>query len=149
MPALCSTAMPPGRQTGFTLLEAIVALAIMATTLLALYAWLGSNAIAIARAQAVNDGLIDARTALEVIESINPMQELEGSRDVGEMTVRWQAEPITDRRTGITQSGSAAPFDFTLYQLHVETLRAGQVTHNFSLRKAGWLATMTLSEDEP
>ncbi|PJK14734.1 hypothetical protein CO613_04475 [Lysobacteraceae bacterium NML07-0707] len=143
------TAMHPDRQTGFTLLEAIVALVIMATTLLALYAWLGSNTIAAARVQATSDGLTDARAALEVIEGINPMQEQNGSREVGEMIVRWQAEPITDRRTGITQSGSAAPFDFTLYQLHVETLRAGQITHDFSLRKAGWLATMTLLEDEP
>ncbi|PJK09227.1 hypothetical protein CO614_02105 [Lysobacteraceae bacterium NML120232] len=148
MPVPRSTAMRSGRQTGFTLLEAIVALVIMATTLLALYAWLGSNTIAAGRAQAVHSGLIDARTALEVLEGINPMQEEEGSRDVGEMTIRWRAEPITDRRTGITQSNSAAPFDFTLYQLHVETLRAGQVTHAFSLRKAGWIATMTLSEED-
>ena len=134
-------------QPGFTLLEAIVALVIMATTLLALYAWLGSNAIAVRRAQAVSQGLGDARVALEVVEGINPMSEDRGSREVGPLTVRWTATPLGDRRTGTTPAGSAAPYDYTLYDVHVEALRDGLVTYAFNVRRAGWVATRTLDMD--
>ena len=144
----CSRTGGPRPPQGFTLLEAIVAMVIMATTLLALYAWLGSNAIAVRRAQAVSQGLGDARVALEVVEGINPMSEDRGSREVGPLTVRWTATPLGDRRTGTTPAGSAAPYDYTLYDVHVEALRDGLVTYAFNVRRAGWVATRTLDMDD-
>src|SRR5690606_25023927 len=51
-------------QGGFSLLEAIIAMVVMATGLLALYAWLGSNTIALQRVQANAASLEDARSAL-------------------------------------------------------------------------------------
>ncbi len=141
----CRPSHPPAMaQCGFTLLEAIVAMVIMATTLIALYAWLSSNTIAVTRAQAVSQGLDDARIALAVIEGINPMQTSTGSRDVGPVSVRWTATAVTDRRTGVTATGEAAPYDFTLYDLQVETLREGRTTHAFQVRRAGWVATQVL-----
>lgn len=135
-------------QAGFTLLEAIVAMVIMATTLLALYAWLGSTTIGVQRAQAVSQGLVDARVALAVVEGINPMDSESGSRDVGELTVRWSATPVAERRAGITMVGLAAPYDFALYDVQVETLRDGRQTYAFSVRRAGWIATQVLDPDE-
>ncbi len=135
-------------QRGFTLLEAIVAMVIMATTLLALYAWLSSSAIAVGRAQAVSQGLDDGRVALAVIEGINPMASENGSREIGGLTIRWQATPIADRRSGVTVVGSAAPYDYALYEMEVETLRDGRTTQAFKVRRAGWVATRVMSMDD-
>ncbi|WP_298579453.1 prepilin-type N-terminal cleavage/methylation domain-containing protein [uncultured Luteimonas sp.] len=135
-------------QAGFTLLEAIVAMVIMATTMLALYAWLGSATIGVQRARSVAQGLADARVALAVIEGINPMDGERGSRDVGDLTVRWSAETIADRRAGVTSAGVAAPYDFALYDIEVETLRDGRQTYAFNVRRAGWVATQVLSIDD-
>ncbi len=121
---------------------------IMATTLLALYAWLGSTTIGVQRARAVSEGLVDARLALVVVEAINPMESPTGSRDVGEVSVRWTATPIADRRAGVTTAGVAAPYDFALYDVEVETLRAGEPSYRFKVRRAGWVATQVLNMDD-
>ena len=55
---------PRHRQHGFSLLEAIVALTIMATCLLALYAWLSTSTFALGRVGANSRALQDARAAM-------------------------------------------------------------------------------------
>ena len=56
------------RQGGFSLLEAIVALTIMATCLLALYAWLSTSTFALGRARDSALALQDARVAQAIVE---------------------------------------------------------------------------------
>ncbi|MCR6686518.1 type II secretion system protein [Pseudoxanthomonas sp.] len=71
----------PRAQRGFTLLEAIVAMVVMATALLALYSWLSTSTLGLRRAQAQAQALEDARTALSLVEDVNPMQDPQGQRD--------------------------------------------------------------------
>lgn len=141
-------AAPGLYQRGFSLLEAIVAMVIMATTLLALYAWLGGSTIGVKRANAVILGLEDARIALAVIEGVNPLKNESGSREMGDLTVQWTSTPLAERRAGTTSTGSLAPYDYALYEMEVTTLRAGQATHSFKVRKAGWLATQVMSLED-
>ena len=70
-------------QSGFSLLEAIVAMVVMATALLALYAWLSSSTLGLTRAQAQTRALADSRSALALVETINPMLEPSGQRRRG------------------------------------------------------------------
>lgn len=120
----------------------------MATTLLALYAWLGSSTIGMRRANAVIAGLEDARIALAVIEGVNPLKNDSGSREMGNLTVQWTSTPVADRRAGTTATGSLAPYDYALYEVEVTTLRDGQATHSFKVRKAGWLATQVMALED-
>ena len=136
-------------QHGFSLLEAIVALTIMATCLLALYAWLSTSTFALGRVSANARALQDARAAMAVMEAVNPMAEPEGRRDLPPLEIRWKARPLTERRAGMSPAGGATPFDFRLYELDVEIVREGQPVRDFSLRKAGWeIARPTSSDDE-
>jgi general secretion pathway protein I len=125
-------------QSGFTLLEAIVAMAIMATCLLALYGWLSSNTIAVSRAAAQTRALGDARAALAVVESINPMAEPQGERAVPPLTVRWESKAITPTRPGLSQAGFPTLFDFTLYDVDVQVLRDDTLVKEFTVRRSGW-----------
>ncbi len=135
-------------QHGFSLLEAIVALTIMATCLLALYAWLSTSTFALARVNANARAVQDARAAAAVMETVNPMKEPEGKRDLPPLEIRWRARPLTERRAGMSQAGSATPFDFHLYQMDVEVLRNGRVVRDFSLRKTGWEVARPRSIDD-
>ena len=136
-------------QHGFSLLEAIVALTIMATCLLALYAWLSTSTFALNRVSANARAVQDARAAVAVMETVNPMTEPEGKRDLPPLEIRWRAQPLTERRAGMSQAGGATPVDFRLYQLDVEVLRNGQTVRDFSLRKTGWeIARPRSSDDE-
>lgn len=135
-------------QSGFTLLEAIVAMVVMATALMALYAWLSSSTLAMTRAQAQNRALEDARSALALVETINPMLEPTGERQLGEIAVSWQSTPVAPRRTGRTRAGMPSLFDVTLYQMDVTVERAGEPAHGFSLRRAGWEAVRSLGNED-
>lgn len=133
---------------GFSLLEAIVAMVVMATCLLALYGWLSSSTIGLQRAQAQTQALQDARTALAMVSGLNPMAEPRGERRLGPLSVRWESEPVVARRMGMSRAAMATPFDFTLYQLRVEVLRDGRRVREFSVRKTGWEATRAPSQEE-
>lgn len=126
------------RQAGFTLLEAIVALTLFSLVGLSLFAWLGSNVIALERVQARHAALADARNALAVLETVNPLLEPEGSRLVGTLEVRWLARPVVERRSGIAPAGTQTIFDLALFDLDVEVRRGDGEPQAFSLRRAGW-----------
>ena len=74
--------------------------------------------------------------------------DVQSSREIGGLTIRWQATPIADRRSGVTVVGSAAPYDYALYEMEVETLRDGRTTQAVKVRRAGWVATRVMSMDD-
>jgi len=136
------------RQQGFSLLEAIVALTIMATCLLALYAWLSTSTLALGHVRASALALADARAAMAVVETINPMAEPNGKRDLPPLEIRWKARPLTELRLGMSPAGGATQFDFRLYELDVEVLHNGRSIREFNLRKTGWVAARRVAPDD-
>ncbi len=134
--------------TGFTLLEAIVAMVVMATSLLALYGWLSTSTISLNRAQAQNDAIEDARSALAALEAINPMSEPTGERELAPLRIRWRATPVAERRPGLTRIGMVNQFDFALYDVNVEVLRDGNLVREFSFRKTGWEVARPIDLDD-
>jgi len=135
-------------QQGFSLLEAIVALTIMSTCLLALYAWLSTSTLSLNRASAHALALQDARAAKAVVDTINPMTTPDGTRELPPLLIRWNAKPISERRYGMSISGAANQFDFMLYAIEVEVLRDGRLVYTFTTRKTGWELARPIPLDE-
>lgn len=135
-------------QQGFSLLEAIVALTIMATCLLALYAWLSTSTFALNRARANALSLQEARSALALVRTINPMVEPTGKRDLPPLDIRWKARPLTDRRIGMSRAGTSTQFDFQLYDLDVEVFRDNTLVRDFSVRRTGWEVARPILPDD-
>ena len=135
-------------QSGFSLLEAIVAMVVMATALLALYAWLSSSTLGLTRAQAQTRALADSRSALALVETINPMLEPSGQRRLGDIEVSWTTTPVVPRRTGLTRAGQPSLYEVALYDMEVSVRRDGGTEETFALRRAGYEAVRTLSEIE-
>lgn len=142
------TARRHDRQSGFTLLEAIVALVIMATTLMVLYAWLASSTLGAERSADNATTLNDARTALAYLERINPMVEPSGSATLGPFKLSWESEPVTDRRTGRSASGDPSPYDYQLFDMTAQVKREGRTEREFTVRRAGWVATRVVDPNE-
>lgn len=126
------------RQRGFTLLEAIVALTIFSMAALALFSWLGTNVNALRRVDERHAALTDARNALALVGTINPMMEPEGERRIGPLTVRWRSTPMVERKMGRGPGGGASAFDLALVRLHVEVFRGADQVDSFAVTKAGW-----------
>ena len=106
---------------GVSLLEAIVALAILGSTGLALFAWLQQSLETASRLRAINR---EARLMLDaqaLIETVNPLVQPRGERRAGEISVRWQAEPLEAPRPNSTFfPGALGPWQLGLFRLDVQ-----------------------------
>lgn len=136
------------RQSGFSLLEAIVAMTIMATSLLALYAWLSTSTLALNRSRDNSLALQDARSAVALVETINPMAEPSGHRSLPPLDIRWKTRPATEMRHGMSRSGTATQFDLRLYDMEVEVFRGQKLVREFSLRRTGWVVARPIFTDD-
>lgn len=136
------------RPDGFTLLEAIVAMVIMATSLLALYSWLSANTLALNRVQAQTRSLEDARAALAALADVNPVVNPNGERKVGPLVVRWTSSTVAERRPGLSEAGMSTQFDHELFLVSAEVSRDGRLIREFSFRKAGWAVARPVLMDD-
>jgi len=126
------------RGRGFTLLEAIVALAILATAGLALFAAMSQSVQMVQRAQQARDADAVLRNALAIIDRVNPMESPAGSMPLGDYELRWQSElvePALDSDTGQLHPGY---FEVGLYQVHLELWRGNAMARDLTLRRAGY-----------
>ncbi len=135
-------------QSGFSLLEAIVALTIFSICAMALYAWMSVNQTALVRIQARDAAVRDGRTALAALELVNPMTEPAGSRKLpGGLELRWNSNEIVPRAPGMGPGGNRLVFDLALYEMDVSALRHGRLIARFKVRRAGWETVRTMRDE--
>jgi general secretion pathway protein I len=84
-------------QRGFSLLEAIVALTLLAVAGLALFSWINASFDGIARADAAQARAQAQSNALAYIQTINPMVRPVGETKLGSLTVSWRAREIAPK----------------------------------------------------
>lgn len=109
---------------GFGLLEAIVALVLLAATGGALFAWLAQTTRDFGRADEAQERAKLSLRALALLEAINPNTEPVGERRVGDLTVSWRAELIEPVRTSVpTQAMQPVRWRVGLYRLQAEVRR--------------------------
>lgn len=139
----------PRHARGFTLLEAIVALTIFSICAIALYGWLAVNVNALARVDARANEVRDGRTALAMLEPVNPMLEPAGERDLpGGLVVRWTSSEVVKRKPAVSMTNDPLVFDIALYEMDVQALRGGRQTSQFKVRRAGWESVRKSGNDE-
>lgn len=127
------------RSAGFTLLEAIVALAILTAGTMALFAALNGALRGIERAEAA--ARLDTATlnAIALLEAVNPMQQPQGEAMLGEVRVAWRATPVEAPGPALTDYLRPGLFDVGLYDVAVVLEVGGRVERRFVLRRAGWV----------
>lgn len=125
-------------QRGFSLLEAIVALTILATVGMALFAAMSQSTQMIARAE--NARRVDSavRNAAAWMASVNPAETPQGEQQLGDVTLRWSSdlvEPMHDAMTGYLQPGL---YQVGLYDVRLELQRDGSPLTEVTIRRAGY-----------
>lgn len=123
----------PTGQTGFTLLEAVVAMTIFATSALGLYAWINSMLIGTARFDEIVIETTDVNNAVDFLSLLNPMERPDGQQQLGQLTVSWQSELMEPARPG----NLVSTYEFGLYELDVVLSRPGAQPHSLTLRQVG------------
>ncbi len=127
------------KQHGFTLIEAIVALVLIATTGMALFSWINGNIITLSRVREINAENAATQNSVEYMNNVNPMISPEGQTDMGSFRLSWKAEATTEPR-----DGAGYPFGIGLYQMAMFQTRVtiqklnGQFWFDFTLQQVGY-----------
>lgn len=123
---------------GFSLLEAIVALAILAAAGLALFAAMTQSMQMLGRverAREVDGALLNA---LATIEQVNPMDTPRGEMPLGAFVVRWTAVPVEPPRENRTTYLYPGLYEVGLYVVRMDLWRDGVLERSVELRRAGY-----------
>lgn len=123
---------------GFTLLEAVVALAILAAAGLALFAAMSQSLQMVQRAQFARETDTALRNALAWTDQVNPMVEPEGEQAIGGYLLRWTSEPVEPPRDGATGFLAPGLYEVGLYRLRLELWRDGELAREATLNRAGY-----------
>ncbi len=134
------------RQRGFTLLEAIVALALMASAGMALLSWINSNLISLQRVQAAQTRQNAIRDALAFVVTLNPQAQPDGDKDIGIYHLVWSSQPIQEAIRGISKWGDEGLYSASLYETTVRIEQDSTLITEFSVRLAGYKQVQFPSE---
>jgi len=124
------------RQAGFALLEAIVALTLLAGTGMALFAWIQQNTQAASRLRVHEQEARLLNSAQLLVQLVNPMVKPDGDMDAGDVRIQWRAELLEPERRnqpfGLEVRG---PFRMGLYRLDIQ---ARDLKQNLEVRFQQW-----------
>lgn len=127
------------RISGFSLLEALVALVLLTTAGLALFSWINASFDALNRIETSNTVAEAEINALEFLKTINPAQRPEGETVLGDVALRWRARPVSDTRPNMTDAQTPGQFTVTLYEVDVTLVSQPTLPrHTFRVRQMGY-----------
>lgn len=134
-------------QRGFTLIEAIVAMVLVATTGIALFGWINSNIITLNRVQEANAQSAATASVLDYMNAINPMLKPDGETNLGAYRIQWRATPSTEPRDGAGYPYGISQFQLALYDTRVQIFRAnGQPWFDINLQQVGYKKVRSMKE---
>jgi general secretion pathway protein I len=124
---------------GFTLLEAIVALTVMALALIPLVTFIAQTADQLNRAAEANERSLVTQSVLALMEPVNPLAEPEGTLPLDdEIAVSWRAEPLAPPSEGPLVGTLLAGYRIGFYGVNVTVTRNNQDWFSFDMRKVGY-----------
>jgi general secretion pathway protein I len=138
--AAADRAGPVSRQRGFSLVEAVVALTLIATLGATLFAWVASSLNSLGRVEerAAEDA---ARlNILAYMNTVNPMLRPDGRADFGDLQIEWQAKPKLPPQDQIGYPAGIGLYQVGLYETRIVAHRPGESATWFELvlQHVGW-----------
>jgi general secretion pathway protein I len=128
-----------GGGAGFSLIEAVVALALIGGVGIALLSWINSNIDALGRVQDANARAEATVNVLEFMNTVNPMLTPEGKATFGTYQLTWKATPITAKQDGANYPGGVSLYQLSLYENVVAVASmGGDPWFSFTLRQVGY-----------
>ena len=124
--------------SGFTLLEAVVALTIFSAGALTLYGLFNTNLVALQRVRDVTAHLPAAHRAVTLLSVINPRQREKGQVEFDDYTVVWSARLLEPVRQGQNAYGYMGDYEIGLYRIEFTLHARGRPVGTYRLRLIGY-----------
>ncbi|MGF1463128.1 MAG: prepilin-type N-terminal cleavage/methylation domain-containing protein [Maricaulaceae bacterium] len=130
------TAAGAGRadQAGFTLLEAIAAMALLADALIPLYALQASNLRAAVRLAEIDAAAAARANVVAFARALNPGVTPQGQFLLGQTAVTWRSQVLAQARETPRPGG----WDVQYYQVVFTIDAPGAPLETLTVRKTGW-----------
>lgn len=130
------------RNAGFSLMEAIVAMVLIAGAGMALFAWINGSIASLASLQEANQRSDATVNILEYMDGVNPMMAPEGTATLGSYSIRWRSEPVAPPVDGVNYPRGKSLYQLALYRVDVSVLAEdGQRWFGLQLRQVGYRRT--------
>ncbi len=125
---------------GFSLLEAMVALVILASSGWALFSWVNASIVSLRRVEDANARSAATSNAVEYMQSVNPMLRPQGQMDMGSYRISWAATPLMSPLPGTDFQRGRSNYDLALYDTTVRAFQgdADKPWFEFRLRQVGF-----------
>lgn len=125
-------------ENGFTTLEVIAAVAIIAVALIPIGALQAQLARGQARLSDARDTTSAVQNAVAIVRGVNPITAPTGRRALSERSVlTWTSAPISPLRPSVNPAG----FEVQLYRVSAEVTYGADVVEAFEVDLVGWRAT--------
>jgi len=123
---------------GFTLLEAIVALALLSATGMAIFAMVQVNLLSLRRLQVHTQQDNATQIALEWMQQINPMKTSEGEVAVGGFRLQWEATLLEPVRGNVSYPRGMGLYQVGLYETRIRLWNEQTPLVAFNVRQVGY-----------
>jgi Tfp pilus assembly protein PilV len=126
-------------EAGFTLLEGLVAIALLAGTMFAIFTLVGGVLGSANRVGRSNETAQLTLNALEVMSVVNPMLQETGKIDLGPYAVSWKSAAATPIADGVGYPAGVSLYQLALYKTNVRVQGSqGILLAEFDLRQIGY-----------
>lgn len=125
------------KQAGFTLLEAMVALVILASASMSIYALFNTNLITLTRVRETTQEIPLARHAIRYLSAMNLTAPASGEFEVDGALIRWNAELVEPYRQSQNGRGFMGYFQLGLYNVTFTIFADGEALGTHELRVVG------------
>jgi general secretion pathway protein I len=110
-------------QGGFSLLEAIVAMVLIASLGASLFSWLANSQASLHRVEEAQAEQSARLNILEYCKALNPTTQESGEHDFGAYRISWRSETILPLQDGIGYPGGRGLYEIGLYKLDIKVFR--------------------------
>jgi general secretion pathway protein I len=126
-------------QSGFTLIEAIVAVAIIGVALIPILAFSSEAALRIRLIADSNARSLAQQNVMAYLETINPMDEPQGRTTFGDLEIAWASETLVVPNENLRIGTGLAQFSVGFYRVNVVVSRPSRPGwFDFTARKVGY-----------
>jgi Tfp pilus assembly protein PilV len=122
---------------GFSVMETLVAVALLAIAIIPLYAFQQTLANTAARLQTASDLLDAQESALAVLQTIDPIAQPSGDMQLGDWRLSWESRELASESPADGYLGVSI-WRVALFEINA-TLERENTQRNFTIRRVGWV----------